>query len=1161
MGIKASTKERNIAVIHCQSGGYNNTFFRYEYQGIATCKAAVLVTHGPNLCNFGCVFQNDCIAACDFSGIGSLNETDDNHIQFNISEDSCHLIEFYAVDKLGNTEEVNKQCVFVDNKPPEGTKTVGEPSKVCGNQSDCNYWVTQNTPITLTCTDQEPHPVDNEKVCYKIYVDGNDNTTNYCTHFGGTPTQEGYCCFSKQTTLNFLEDSNHTLKYYCEDALGNKNNVDIEHFKVDSQAPTITKTVSGKYYGNCNPIIDDNQCWLKDWTNGTGATITVNSQDLENNGCSIDKVECQWWYYRDGQGPYYVGTDTPISGKSGWLTPPFDIKFYDETQHELHINCTDELGNWHEDVETFYVDSSGPNVIKEFIGPWYRNQSGVEWIDTVTKINLTAHDNPQEPCAVDNSTIYWKDNYFPNQNDWNYCYQTCAGWTPHTPSNPLNPTGEGWNEYREPFNDLNESCHVLEYYAVDALGNVGPIGVNCFFSDHTKPVANLTVGSPSIECENQSDCDYWVRDHVTPIYLNCENSGPHPSPLDKIQWRIWDDVTGNWTEWNKSQAGGNITLIFNEDSVHKIQYKCNDTVGKESDVKEKVFRVDSTPPNITKTMLGSEGKDWEGSCPPKNPGDICYVKGDSGILVNVYDPDPTGKGCAVDHVNCSYEVWWNNTLIDTGTFTNSTEIKFNEDSAHNVTIYCEDALGNSIEDNETFLVDKKPPVTIKTYGEPKLSNGTHLWITSSTLINLTATDNKIGVDYIEYRVSYIGNETCPEVCDYNGTGNWTKVNGDFAQFTVNEASCHLIEFRAVDKFGNDETIHKQCVMVDNTPPEPNKTVGKPKEIWDGKDAVFYNISDKCWSDGNDSIECWKVTRGTPITMSCIDPEPHPVNHAKVCFAVGVDGEDNTTQYCAAYGGTMEEDGFCCLNNTIENFTFLERTEHELEYYCVDALGNKGELDIEKFKVIGDPFKIKLNKKWNLISVPFVLLDNNVTRVFKDINNEVESVWTYDAATNQWLVYRPGKENTSNLKEVNPGWGYWVMAYNDTELIIGGDLYNPAITPPSRELKEGWNLIGYYGLENETKNYYEGPIGKGRTAYCALYTLRNEESIYPPTKWSSLLTYWEPLDEEFIELGVCDQLDPGAGYWIYVDEDKGYTRATVCPEWLVEFICNLTKTKP
>lgn len=73
MGKEASAADRKVAVIKCQSGGYNNTFFRYEYQGVATCKAAAMVNLGPNLCSYGCVFQNDCVRACQFDAI-SIDE-------------------------------------------------------------------------------------------------------------------------------------------------------------------------------------------------------------------------------------------------------------------------------------------------------------------------------------------------------------------------------------------------------------------------------------------------------------------------------------------------------------------------------------------------------------------------------------------------------------------------------------------------------------------------------------------------------------------------------------------------------------------------------------------------------------------------------------------------------------------------------------------------------------------------------------------------------------------------------------------------------------------------------------------------------------------------------------------------------------------------------
>jgi len=69
LGTTATETVKKVAVIHCNSGGYENTNLRYEYDGIESCLAACQIAHGPNACVYGCVYQNDCIEVCKFGAI------------------------------------------------------------------------------------------------------------------------------------------------------------------------------------------------------------------------------------------------------------------------------------------------------------------------------------------------------------------------------------------------------------------------------------------------------------------------------------------------------------------------------------------------------------------------------------------------------------------------------------------------------------------------------------------------------------------------------------------------------------------------------------------------------------------------------------------------------------------------------------------------------------------------------------------------------------------------------------------------------------------------------------------------------------------------------------------------------------------------------------
>ena len=409
------------------------------------------------------------------------------------------------------------------------------------------------------------------------------------------------------------------------------------------------------------------------------------------------------------------------------------------------------------------------------------------------------------------------------------------------------------------------------------------------------------------------------------------------------------------------------------------------------------------------------------------------------------------------------------------------------------------------------------------------------WISVETVVEIDVWDEQphpSGVNTVEYRVSLVDDGACwnPDVCaQTDGSGNWLPGSEAF-DFSIDEESCHLIEVWAKDNV-DKERLHKQCVFVDDTAPFPNKTVGIPKEPMSDLNKelgqVFYpelmeGVCDQPTVSGNEA--CLDVTMLTPIYLECIDPDPHPSGATEVCFMVDLDGDDVTSDYC---GDTpLNDDGYCCLPE-VGVFNFGEISWHKLSYYCVDNVDNSGNetVDIEYFKVEETAFEIQLNKKWNLISVPVKLLDNSMDEVFEGLEDVVVSVWMYDGTN--WHIYTPDGVDNDDITTMHPGWGYWVLTTDDALLTIGGSLLSPAITPPSVPVVYGWNLLGYYGAEG-LSGYY-GPDNGGQEAQCVLYNIG--DSIWD-TLFGAVDGYWELDDPLFTLYGRWDNLDPGAGYWVF-----------------------------
>jgi len=959
------------------------------------------------------------------------NTVDGNYTNFTKDEESCHVIEYFATDKLGNEERLNWQCVFVDNTPPEGLKEVGEPN-ICldnagGGGGGGGGGAAPGTSLR-NITMSNVSAFTDVGVAFNgtyLFVPAGGTDIRLISPADGS--QVGAIQTSPAINLDAMAyDKKRNILWACSNGAPNK----LYTMAMDGTTTLIDSTLPGTHFTFCDGLAYD------------------------ENDPSLDSDDRLWF--------------SPDISATVFL-----------------LNLTgDQLDSF-----PFNISSCGSSGIAVGGSDLYLADNGCDQIfrvNKVSKANLGVFSSPgdrPEDLECDPVT-------FPG-ND--------AIWVRMFENN------------------------LLKAFAI-ADGTCGIGG--------QAPVCNLTAVSQQ-----------------TNITLSCKDPLPHPVDHEIVHWRI-SFPNGTFSEWFWDE--GPVEVNFTEDSIHDLEFFCTDALGNAGELDLEFFAVDTVPPVINKTIVGPHIGDCEH---PQEPGQ-CLIDGVTGIHVEAVDPEPHPS----DRVTCD---WSYQVLDDDGAQGGEQGLKppfvisFPEESIHELIIVCRDALGNTVRDREVFTVDKTPPITNKKYVGPFFENETAHWISSQTNVTLSAYDQEphpSGINATYWRNTIVVDEFCndAELCylEAEGRGEWNTYTGPFNK---PEESCHLIEFYSVDNVNKTERerVNKQCVFVDNSPPLPNKTVGEPKEVWDGKDANFYNISDRCWVNAEDKLECWKVTTMTPITLDCSDPEPHPVDHETIAFNVELDGDDVTQQYCNNVdGGVFNEtgDGFCHVSGDFApvTFHFTEETEHNLEFYCVDALGNKGPIDEEKFKVEGDAFNITINKKWNLISVPFVLLNDSMEEVWDDIAPNISSVWTYDGA--QWFVYTPDGVDNDDLDTMLPGWGYWVLAKNNTVLIIGGSLFSPIITPPDKDIVMGWNLIGYYGNEDEFGNQiflYDGPDGDGARATCALGSLVNTVLGHP--EWNTLVTYWEPDNpNQWKFLDFSDNMDPGAGYWLEIDQDELYSFSTTCP---------------
>ena len=167
------------------------------------------------------------------------------------------------------------------------------------------------------------------------------------------------------------------------------------------------------------------------------------------------------------------------------------------------------------------------------------------------------------------------------------------------------------------------------------------------------------------------------------------------------------------------------------------------------------------------------------------------------------------------------------------------------------------------------------------------------------------------------------------------------------------------------------------------------------------------------------------------------------------------------------------------------------------------------------------YPIYLGPGWNLISPPLIPEDEDIDTVLKPVIPTVTEVWTYDASRGTWLwaeviVDARGRTRViGSLRTIEDGKAYWIKASDEEFLPIEGYVVKPMETPPTYPVYEGWNLIGYKGVEPMKVKDYLGDVLSSTV----------------------MIVGYDPYSGMFYNLSPEDELIPGYGYWLYVTEDE------------------------
>lgn len=248
------------------------------------------------------------------------------------------------------------------------------------------------------------------------------------------------------------------------------------------------------------------------------------------------------------------------------------------------------------------------------------------------------------------------------------------------------------------------------------------------------------------------------------------------------------------------------SISFSGDKAHTLFYFANDHVGNAEKTNKKIFTVDVSSPNSSDEIVGIVHQN--NIISPSTKFKLSSTDALSGVRKISYKYD--GRS---ENVYPGYPV----------------SVSYLSDGEHTIYYHAIDKVKN----DETaksfkFYLDKIAPViTVSVQGD-QYQTSSRMYVSSRTKINMTATDNKAGVESIQYNINGKG---------YNQFGSPFSIPNNGGTHNINYYAIDNVKNRTASKSVASALGNKQ-VYMDNRPPTTGISYGSPKFF--DRDTLFIN---------------------------------------------------------------------------------------------------------------------------------------------------------------------------------------------------------------------------------------------------------------------------------------------------------------------------------